>query len=152
MTKILNVAEISTIKRGGVVLVGGCFDVIHPAHRKFLKLSKQQGKILVVLLENDESIRKLKGEKRPLNNQITRAENLSAFTFIDYVVLLDTPTSSQYYYNLVKLIQPDIIAVTKEDPLLSVKKDQANMVSGKVVEVMERDSRHSSTSLIKKTK
>lgn len=152
MTKILKDTEISVIINSGIVLVGGCFDVIHPAHQKFLRLSKEQGKILVVLLESDENIKKLKGAKRPLNNQFTRAENLSALSFVDYIVLLTTPTSSQYYYNLVKLLQPDIIAVTKGDPLLSVKREQAKMVSGKVIEVMERDTMHSSTALIKKTK
>ena len=132
----------------GVVLVGGCFDIIHAAHIKFLRLSKEQGKILVVLLESDANIRKLKGKNRPLNNQNTRAENLSKIEYVDYIILLKKPTSSDYYYNLVKLIQPDIIAVTSGDPLISVKKIQAEEVSGRVVEVMTRDKNHSSTLLI----
>ncbi len=153
MNKILKDTEIAKLsKLNKIVLVGGCFDVIHPAHKEFLEKSKQQGDFLVVLLESDENIKKLKGKDRPLNNQNTRAENLSILPFVDHIILLKMPASSQYYYNLVNLLEPDIIAVTHNDPLLSVKKDQAKMVNGKVVEVMKRDTKHSSTSLIKKTK
>ena len=105
-----------------------------------------------MLLESDERIRELKGNDRPVNSQTRRAKNLANLRFVDYVVLLNSSTSSEYYYNLVKLLEPDIIAVTAEDPLLSVKKAQAKMVSGKVVEVMKRDIRHSSTELIKTKK
>lgn len=150
MRKIVEDIEISNLKTKGVVLVGGCFDIIHKGHHKFLELSKKQGDTLIVLLESDERIRQLKGEKRPVNSQDERAKNLSKLDSVDFVVLLKSPTSPQYYYNLVKSLEPDIIAVTSGDPLLSVKKDQAKMVSAKVIEVMKRDTRHSSTSLIKK--
>lgn len=149
MHKILRDTEIETIKGKKIVLVGGCFDILHPAHNKFLKLSKQEGDFLVVLLESDENIKKLKGKTRPVNNQYTRAQNLSNSDNVDYVILLTTPNSSEYYYNLVKSLRPDIIAVTKGDPLITVKKDQAKLVGGKVVEVMERNLKHSSTELIK---
>lgn len=152
MKKVVGDNEISKIKSKNIVLVGGCFDIIHPGHLKFLELSKQQGKTLVVLLESDERIRELKGNDRPVNSQTRRAKNLANLRFVDYVVLLNSSTSSEYYYNLVKLLEPDIIAVTAEDPLLSVKKAQAKMVSGKVVEVMKRDIRQSSTELIKTKK
>jgi len=148
MNMILEDDNLVPFPLDSVVLVGGCFDIIHAAHIKFLRLSKEQGKILVVLLESDANIRKLKGKNRPLNNQNTRAENLSKIEYVDYIILLKKPTSSNYYYNLVKLIQPDIIAVTSGDPLISVKKIQAEEVSGRVVEVMKRDKNHSSTLLI----
>ena len=149
MNKIFEDDNLSSIPKEGVVLVGGCFDIIHVAHIKFLRLSKEQGMILAVLLESDENIKKLKGKDRPVNNQITRAENLSMNDSVDYIILLKTPTSSHYYENIVKSIQPDIIAVTRGDPLLSVKKLQAEEVNGKVIEVMERNSEFSSTKLIK---
>jgi cytidyltransferase-like protein len=149
MNKILKDTNLDKLKDKNSVLVGGCFDILHPAHQEFLKLSKKEGKILIVLLESDENITKLKGAGRPVNNQTTRAKNLSKLTEVDFIILLKTPTSSQYYYNLVKLIRPAIIAVTKNDPLLNIKKDQASIVGGKVVEVMERDPKHSSTQIIK---
>ena len=149
MTKIIDDNNFSSIPKEGVVLVGGCFDIIHAAHLKFLRLSKEQGRILTVLLESDENIKKLKGKDRPMNNQNTRAENLSKLESVDYIILLKKPTSSNYYENIVNSIQPDIIAVTKGDPLLSVKKLQAEEVNGKVIEVMERNNEFSSTKLIK---
>ncbi len=150
MKKIITDHELANFKAEGIVLVGGCFDIIHPAHLKFLELSKKQGKNLVVLLESDERIKQLKGEKRPVNNQYVRAQNLTNLPFVDYVVLLSPPPSSEYYYNLVKSLEPDIIAVTSGDPLIAIKNEQAKMVSAKVVEVMKRDTRHSSTDLIEK--
>lgn len=150
MNKILTDDKISDLPKKGVVLVGGCFDIIHYAHLKFFKLSKEQGSFLAVLLESDENIKKLKGKNRPVNNQITRAENLSKVEYVDYIILLKTPTSSDYYINIVKSIQPDIIAVTSGDPLLSIKKIQAEEVGGKVVEVMKRDENHSSTKILER--
>lgn len=148
MTKILTDSNFVDIPKEGVVLAGGCFDVIHLAHIKFLKLAKEKGQFLVLLLESDENIRQMKGKDRPVNNQITRAENLSKLETVDYIILLKKPTSSNYYENIVKSIQPDIIAVTKGDPMLSVKKLQAEEVNGKVIEVMERNKEFSSTKLI----
>jgi cytidyltransferase-like protein len=149
MSIIVNDNKIEKLPKKNIVLVGGCFDVLHPAHYEFLRLSKKQGNTLVVFLESDENITRLKGTGRPVNNQITRANNLSKIKDIDYIILLKTPSSSQYYYNLVKLLQPAIIAVTKNDPLLKIKEEQASMVGGHVIEVMERNTKHSSTSLIK---
>ncbi len=148
MTKILTDSNFADIPKEGIVLAGGCFDVIHLAHIKFLKLAKEKGQFLVLLLESDENIRQMKGKYRPVNNQITRAENLSKLETVDYIILLKKPTSSNYYENIVKSIQPDIIAVTKGDPMLSVKKLQAEEVNGKVIEVMERNKEFSSTRII----
>ncbi len=148
MTKIFNDDDLSSIPKEGVVLAGGCFDIIHAAHNKFLKLSKQKGQFLALLLESDENIKQMKGKNRPVNSQITRAKNLSKLGSVDYIILLKKPTSSNYYENIVKSIQPDIIAVTKEDPLLSTKKLQAEMVGGNVVEVMERNKEFSSTKIL----
>lgn len=150
MDKIIDDQKIESIKKKGIVLIGGCFDIIHPAHKEFIKRAKKVGNKLAILLENDENIKKIKGEKRPLNNQIVRAENLSKIKEVDHVILLKTPDSDQYYYNLVKLLEPDIIAVTEDDPLLKVKKEQALMVSGKVKIVMKRNKKFSSSKLIDK--
>lgn len=147
---IISDDQVAKILSPGLVLVGGCFDVLHDAHLEYLKKAKQHGQKLVVLLESDENIKKLKGKNRPLNNQITRAENLSKIKEVDEIILLKNPKTSTYYYNLVKLIRPDIIAITKGDPLTDIKKEQAKMVGGRVVEVIKRDPHYSSTKLINK--
>ena len=150
MTKIITDKEISKIKDKKIILVGGCFDVIHPAHVKFLNESKKLGNSLVVFLESDANIKKIKGEKRPINKLHIRAENLAKLLIADTIILLDIPGSSDYYYNLVKRVHPAIIAITKGDPLTDTKKEQAKLVGGKVVVVMERDTKHSTTTLIEK--
>lgn len=149
MTKIISDKKIKNVKGKKIVLTGGCFDILHEAHLEFLERSKKLGDTLVVLLESDENITHLKGVGRPVNNQNVRAENLSKLSFVDYIVSLRKPTSSEYYYNLVLSLKPAIIAVTKGDPLTDVKKDQAELVRGKVVEVMERNEKFSTSRLAK---
>lgn len=138
------------IRNKKIILIGGCFDVIHDAHLKFLKKAKEEGNILVLLLESDENIKNLKGENRPLNNFSRRAKNLESLGFIDIIVQLSPKVSDKYYYNLTKLIQPDIIALTKDDPLIKKKKEQADMAGGVVKQIMNRDKNSSSTKLINK--
>lgn len=133
-----------------IVLTGGCFDVLHDAHIQFLFNAKKRDSALVLLLESDENIKKLKGKDRPVNNFDKRADNLEALGFIDLIVKLSPKVSDSYYFNLTKLIEPDIIAVTKNDPQISNKKEQAELVGGKVEVVMDRDENHSSTKLIEK--
>lgn len=147
MSKIIKDTQFNIIGKGKRVLAGGCFDILHPAHLEFLQKARRKGEKLIILLESDQNIRKLKGTNRPLNNQNTRAENLSNTGLVDFIMLLKPPANSEYYYNLVKLLRPDIIAVTKDDPLLIVKKEQANMVGGIVEEVMTRDCRYSTSML-----
>ncbi len=148
MTKIIHDNQIKMIPGSKKILVGGCFDILHDAHREFLRRAKSLGDTLIVLLESDENIKRLKGDKRPLNDIARRAFKLSRIGAIDYIVLLAQSTSSEYYYNLVNSIKPDIIAITKGDPLTEIKKDQAAMVGGDVIEVMERNPEHSTTALL----
>lgn len=133
-----------------IVLTGGCFDILHNAHIEFLVNAKKKGDFLVLLLESDDNIKKLKGKNRPVNNFEKRAENLEALGFIDLIVKLSPKVSDSYYFNLTKLIAPDIIAITKNDPQISNKKEQAELSGGKVEVVMDRDENHSSTKLIEK--
>jgi rfaE bifunctional protein nucleotidyltransferase chain/domain len=137
-------------KKKSIVLIGGCFDVLHNAHLKFLIKAKREGDFLILLLESDENIQKLKGKGRPVNNFIKRANTLEGLGFIDLIVELSPNVSDIYYYNLTKLIQPDIIALTKDDPLTLKKDEQAKEVGGEIRIIMERDESQSSTKLINK--
>lgn len=150
MSKIIKDDKIGSIKEKRKVLIGGCFDILHPGHFEFIKQAKKQGDCLILLLESDKNIHKLKGKDHPLNGQVVRAKNLLANTAVDYVVLLKPTVSNDYYDNLVKSACPAIIAVTENDPLLEVKKKQARSVNGEVVIVMKRDTRYSTSSLLNK--
>lgn len=96
-----------------VVLVGGCFDVLHPGHIIFLEKAKAAGDYLIVLLESDERIKKLKGIKRPVHDQIRRALMLSALKSVDQVISLPDLKNDVEYEEIVKKNKPDIIAVTE---------------------------------------
>jgi rfaE bifunctional protein nucleotidyltransferase chain/domain len=136
MAIIVNLEGLETIlqreKKGRIVLAGGCFDILHIGHVRFLSEAKKMGDYLVVLLENDEKVKKLKGKNRPIFTQEIRAEMLSALNCVDLVVLLPMMENGDDYLNLVTKIKPDIIAVTENDPRIENKKLQAEIVGGEL--------------------
>ncbi|MBI2018191.1 adenylyltransferase/cytidyltransferase family protein [Candidatus Daviesbacteria bacterium] len=117
MAQVINVYDIPDIlqklKNEKVVLTGGCFDVLHLGHVIFLQQAQKAGDTLVVLLESDEKIKKLKGVNRPVHNQKERAKILAALKVVDYVVLLPSMETEEEYDALITQLKPDIIAVTK---------------------------------------
>ena len=88
-----------------IVFTNGCFDILHSGHVKYLKEAKSFGDILVLGLNSDESVKRLKGESRPVNEFKDRAEVLAGLEAVDYVVGFgdDTP------YELIKAIKPDVL-------------------------------------------
>ena len=98
-----------------IVLVGGCFDILHWGHIAFLKKAKKLGDYLVVALESDENTKKLKGPGRPIHTQRERQKMLGSLRFVDKVIALSPMKSDSDYEKLVRKVNPDIIAVTKGD-------------------------------------
>jgi len=88
-----------------IVFTNGCFDILHLGHLDLLQTAAGFGDILIVGLNSDSSIKKIKGEKRPINNQQTRTELLASLFYIDFVVLFEEETPEK----LIKIIQPDTI-------------------------------------------
>jgi rfaE bifunctional protein nucleotidyltransferase chain/domain len=88
-----------------IVFTNGCFDVIHRGHIEYLKQSRQLGTRLVVGLNSDASVKRLKGESRPVNNQDDRRALLLALRFVDQVEIFEEDTPLE----LIKRINPDII-------------------------------------------
>lgn len=87
-----------------VVFTNGCFDILHIGHIRYLKESKKCGDILIVGLNSDMSVKKIKGPARPINNQNDRAELLSELNCVDYVVIFDENSPKE----LIDEIKPDI--------------------------------------------
>lgn len=137
-------------KNKTIVLVGGCFDIIHPGHLTFLKKAKEQADVLLVALESDETVKRLKGKNRPINKQLARAKTLASIPFITMVLLLSPFNNDKNYFRLVKIIKPDIIAITKGDPFKNKKEEQAVLVGAKVAEVTERIEKYSTSKLLTK--
>lgn len=88
-----------------IVFTNGCFDLMHSGHISYLESAKNYGDILIVGLNSDQSVKALKGPKRPINNQKDRAHILASLKVVDYVVIFDEDTP----YNLIKMIGPDIL-------------------------------------------
>ncbi|MGA2910963.1 MAG: adenylyltransferase/cytidyltransferase family protein [Candidatus Microgenomates bacterium] len=123
-----------------VVLVGGCFDIIHYGHIHFLKHAKTLGDYLIVALESDKNIRRLKGKKRPIHGQNQRREMLESLSFVDQVIILKDEMKDKDYFDLVKKVKPQIIAVTKGDLIIGKKKKQAEEIGAEVIEISKVDS------------
>ena len=88
-----------------IVFTNGCFDIIHTGHVRYLQEAAKLGDILVIGLNTDASVKRLKGEDRPINAERDRAEVLCALGCVDYVVMFDEDTP----YNLIKTIEPDVL-------------------------------------------
>jgi D-beta-D-heptose 7-phosphate kinase/D-beta-D-heptose 1-phosphate adenosyltransferase len=88
-----------------VIFTNGCFDVLHLGHLKLLEESKKLGDKLVVGLNSDASVKRLKGSNRPINNQETRKLQLEALPWVDEVVIFEDDTP----YELIERVKPDLI-------------------------------------------
>jgi D-beta-D-heptose 7-phosphate kinase / D-beta-D-heptose 1-phosphate adenosyltransferase len=88
-----------------IVFTNGCFDILHFGHVKYLEKAKSFGDVLILGLNSDYSVQKLKGENRPINNQDDRAYILASLEVVDYVVIFDEDTP----FDLIKLIKPDLL-------------------------------------------
>ncbi len=89
-----------------IVLTNGCFDVLHSGHTRYLNQAKQLGDVLVVALNSDDSVRKLKGSGRPINGVADRAAVVAALSCVDYVTVFDTPTAAP----LITQLRPEVYA------------------------------------------
>jgi len=129
-----------------VVLTNGCFDLIHPGHLALLEAARAQGDVLVVALNSDESVSRIKGAGRPLVPAAERAETLLALEAVDRVVVYDEPTPLE----VVKALVPDVLvkgADWAEDAI--VGREEVEASGGKVVRV-EMVPGRSTTSILER--
>lgn len=115
------------------ILVGGCFDLLHFGHIKFLEEAKKLGGHLIVALESDENVRKMKGDARPIHTQEQRKIMLESLRFVDEVITLPPLNSDEDYAKLVAQVAPAVIAVTEGDPMENKKRSHASLVGASVV-------------------
>ena len=107
INKLINPSDIQKVVKQTqkVVFTNGCFDILHAGHVQYLEQAKQLGDILIVGLNSDASVKRLKGSSRPINNEQDRAMVLAALEAVDYVIIFseDTP------YELISQLQPDVL-------------------------------------------
>jgi len=98
---------VGNLKLDGQVIgfTNGCFDILHAGHTQYLKKAKELCDVLIIGLNSDNSVKRIKGEKRPINCENDRALVLSSLEFVDYVVIFEEDTPNR----LIKKINPDIL-------------------------------------------
>ena len=109
LNKLLTEEEVSLFsdkhKDEKVVFTNGCFDILHAGHVDYLQKAADLGDVLIVGLNSDSSVRRLKGDSRPINNQEDRAKVLCSLSFVDYVVIFDEDTP----LHLIETIKPNVL-------------------------------------------
>jgi D-beta-D-heptose 7-phosphate kinase/D-beta-D-heptose 1-phosphate adenosyltransferase len=103
--EIIVIARELKLNKKKIVFTNGCFDLLHVGHISYLEKAKSFGDVLIVGLNSDDSVKTLKGEGRPINNQLDRAYTLAALEVVDYVVIFHDETPLE----LIKSIEPNTI-------------------------------------------
>ncbi len=152
--KIYTLSELCTLstrwKNHGekVVFTNGCFDILHQGHLDLLKYSKAQGDRLIVALNTDTSVKKLKGDSRPINNEELRSEIMASLYYVDAVLLFDEQTP----LTLIESLKPDIIVKGGDYKASEVVGADIVINSGGEVKIFSLLQGHSTTDTIKKIK
>lgn len=129
-----------------LVFTNGCFDIIHRGHIEYLNEAKELGDKLIVGLNSDNSIKRIKGESRPVNNEIDRAFILDNLKPVDFVVIFDEDTP----YNLIKEIKPDILVKGGDWKPEDIVGSDIVLSNGGEVKSLKFVNDYSSTSVIRK--
>jgi rfaE bifunctional protein nucleotidyltransferase chain/domain len=131
-----------------IVFTNGCFDILHLGHIDYLAKAAAEGTLLIVGLNTDASVKRIKGDSRPINDEESRAMSLAAMGFVGAVILFDEDTP----YELIKTVQPDVLVKGKDyEPADIVGADIVENKGGKVV-TMDFIEGYSSSAIIDKIK
>jgi rfaE bifunctional protein nucleotidyltransferase chain/domain len=142
------VARVSIERKNGakIVLANGCFDLFHVGHIRYLAGAKDLGDCLIVGINSDAQVRKLKGENRPYMVETERAEIVAALRFVDYVTIFDEPTVE----NLIRAVRPDFHAKGTDYTMETVPEREIVREIGGQTAIVGDPKDHSSTALIEK--
>ncbi len=129
-----------------IVLANGCFDLFHVGHIRYLAGAKELGECLIVGINSDEQVRKLKGESRPFMLENERAEIISALKFVDFVTIFTEPTVEE----LIRTVRPDFHAKGTDYTTETVPEREIVRQYGGQVAIVGDPKDHSSTEMIGK--
>lgn len=152
--KILDLQKLIPIrnqwKKSGdkVVFTNGCFDILHLGHVDYLEKASQKGNKLIVALNTDASVKELKGENRPINDEYARARLLAALAFVDAVILFSEPTPEA----LIKQLIPDVLVKGNDYKISNIVGAEFVMQNGGKVETIDLVNGYSTTNIINKIK
>lgn len=129
-----------------IVFSNGCFDILHRGHVEYLSKAADLGDKLIIGLNTDASVKKLKGPSRPVNDEKSRAILLSALEFVDTVVFFEEDTP----YNLIKRVQPDVLVKGKDYKAEDIVGYDIVTAKGGKVETIELVDGFSTTKILEK--
>ena len=129
-----------------VVFSNGCFDILHAGHVDYLEKAREKGDHLVIGLNSDKSVSKLKGPSRPIVDQVSRSRIMAALEFVDLVVLFEEETPIE----LIKSLSPDILVKGKDYEISNIVGADFVLRNGGKVETIELTAGFSSTNVINK--
>ena len=129
-----------------IVFTNGCFDIIHAGHVRYLTAAKNFGDVLIIGLNTDESVRRLKGASRPINNQADRAEVLLGLKAVDHVIYFGEQTAE----NLIAGVKPDIYVKGGDYTLETLPEAAIVQKYGGRVELVNLVAGRSTTNVIEK--
>lgn len=154
MKKLKILAEATSIinewksKSNDIVFTNGCFDILHAGHVDYLEKAKKLGDKLIVGLNSDDSIRRLKGESRPINNVEARAKVLNGLKCVDLIIVFDDDTPLE----LIKNIIPDVLVKGNDYNVSEIVGSDFMMKNGGCVTTLPLLEGYSTTNIINKIK
>jgi len=148
MSRTKLVAAIKALKKRGkkIVFTNGCYDLLHAGHVRFLKAAKKMGDVLLLALNSDSSVRRIKGKNRPITPQSERAELMAALSPVDIVTVFyeDDP------YNIIRDVKPDVLVKGGDWPLDKIIGADVVRENGGVVRNIRYVKGRSTTNIIKR--
>ncbi len=143
-----NIQDVLNQKRIGkkIVFTNGCFDLLHIGHVRYLQEAKSLGDFLFVGINTDDSVKKLKGPTRPIQNENDRAEILAALAAVDFVALFGEETPE----NLIHMVRPDILVKGGDWPIEKIVGAKYVMSYGGSVQSLKFIEGRSTTNIISK--
>ena len=144
-----NISEfVENLHKAGktVVTTNGCFDILHVGHVRYLQKSKSFGDYLMVLLNSDKSVKSIKGDDRPINNEMDRAELLCALNCVDFVVLFDESSPA----DLLDEIKSDVYTKGADYTMETLPERDIMIKNGTKVEFIDFVQGKSTTNIINK--
>ncbi len=146
--KLENHLAVWRFKDKKIVFTNGCFDLLHLGHIDYLSKAKDQGDVLIVGVNTDASVQRLKGAGRPVTDEISRSMIMASLQFVSAVVLFDEDTP----YNLIQQVQPDVLVKGSDyEPEDIVGYDVMNTKGGEIVTIDFLEG-YATTSIIEKIK
>jgi len=131
-----------------IVFTNGCFDIVHLGHIQFLQEAKNLGDILIVGLNSDSSVNKIKGKGRPILDQNSRSEILAAFEFVDGVIIFDQDTP----FRLIEQLVPDVLVKGSDYLAENIVGSEIVLNSGGEVITIDLVEGYSTSNIIEKVK